>query len=162
MLGVYKIMRNIVYSTLLSTWKIHQLTPPDIEIAHLAGWNLDWGIPFPFALLKLGLNKKILSWKSKSEIKFEFLIASQPRWSCKGQLHSESNVGVFKSPKKLTKFLTDFCPSFIASEINQGPLNTWTEHSNCQIHSRGDSKTPIASLIPNIFLIFYEIIFLCI
>ena len=80
----------------------------------------------------------------------------------KGHLISEWNFGVFKSPQKPTKFLTDFCPSFIASEINHGPLNTWTEHSNCQIHSRGDSKTPIASLIPNIFLIFYEIIFLCI
>ena len=51
---------------------------------------------------------------------------------------------------------------FSALLIKQGPLNIWTEHSNCQIHSRGDSKTPIASLIPNIFLIFYEIIFLCI
>ena len=36
----------------------------------------------------------------------------------------------------------------------QGPLNIWTEHSNCQIHSRGDSKTLIALLITNIFLIF--------
>ena len=44
--------------------------------------------------------------------------------------------------------------------IGQGPLNIWTEHSNCQIHSRGDSKPLKASLIPNIFLIFfYEIIF---
>ena len=24
--------------------------------------------------------------------------------------------------------------------INQGPLNIWTEHSNCQIHSRGAQK----------------------
>ena len=31
----------------------------------------------------------------------------------KGQLISEWNFGVFKSPKKPTKFLTDFCPSFI-------------------------------------------------
>ena len=96
---------------------------------------------------------KIKIRNQKSDIKFDFLIASQPRWSCKGQLISESNFGVFKSPKKLTKFLTDFCPSFIASEINHGPLNTWTEHSNCQIHSRGDSKTLIVSLIPHIFLI---------
>ena len=29
------------------------------------------------------------------------------------QLISEWNFGVFKSPKKPTKFLTDFCPSFI-------------------------------------------------
>ena len=34
----------------------------------------------------------------------------------------------------------------------QGPLDIWTEHSNCQIHNRGDSKTLIALLIPNIFL----------
>ena len=26
----------------------------------------------------------------------------------------------------------------------QGPLNIWTEHSNCQIHSRGDTKTLLA------------------
>ena len=37
-------------------------------------------------------------------------------------------------------------------DLRQGPLNIWTEHSNCQIHSRGDSKTLIALLIPNIFL----------
>ena len=36
----------------------------------------------------------------------------------------------------------------------QGPLNTWTEHSNCQIHSRGNSKTLIVLLTSNIFLIF--------
>ena len=50
-----------------------------------------------------------------------------------------------------------------ARQLSQGPLNIWTEHSNCQIHSRGDSKTVIALLIPNIFLIsFYKSIFLCI
>ena len=27
------------------------------------------------------------------------------------------------------------------ANITQGPLYIWTEHSNCQIHSRGDSKT---------------------
>ena len=32
------------------------------------------------------------------------------------------------------------------NKINQGPLNIWKEHSNCQIHSRGDSKTLIALL----------------
>ena len=37
----------------------------------------------------------------------------------------------------------------------QGPLNIWKEHSNCQILSRGDSKTLKALLIPNIFLIFF-------
>ena len=42
----------------------------------------------------------------------------------------------------------------IENKIRQGPLNIWTEQSNCQIHSRGDSKTLIAVLIPNIFLIF--------
>ena len=36
--------------------------------------------------------------------------------------------------------------------VGQGPLNLWTEHSNCQIP---DLKTLIALLlIPNIFLIF--------
>ena len=35
----------------------------------------------------------------------------------------------------------------------QGPLNIWTEHSNCQT-SRRDSKTLIALMIPNILLIF--------
>ena len=37
----------------------------------------------------------------------------------------------------------------------QGPLLIWTEYSNCQIHIRGDSKTLIALLIPNIFLILF-------
>ena len=49
------------------------------------------------------------------------------------------------------------------SNTAQGPLNIWTEHSNCQIHSRGDSKNLIALLIPNIFLIFTdEIVLICI
>ena len=53
--------------------------------------------------------------------------------------------------------------STLSPHPSQGPLNIWTEHSNCQIHSRGDSKPLIALLIPNIFLIlFYDIIFLCI
>ena len=43
--------------------------------------------------------------------------------------------------------------------IRQGPLNKWKEHSNCQVHSRGDSKTLIALLIPNIFLIFFMKLF---
>ena len=52
---------------------------------------------------------------------------------------------------------------FGLAQVSQpkGPLSIWTEHSNCQIHSRGDSKTLIALLRPNIFLnFFYEIIFL--
>ena len=36
--------------------------------------------------------------------------------SFKGQLISKWNCGVFKSPKKPTKFLTDFCPSFIGQK----------------------------------------------
>ena len=39
--------------------------------------------------------------------------------------------------------------------IVQEPLNIWTEHSNCQIHSRGDSKTHIALPVSNIFLNFF-------
>ena len=45
------------------------------------------------------------------------------------------------------------------SILAQGPLNIWTEHSNYQIHSMGDSKTLIALLIPNIFLIFFMKLF---
>ena len=44
-------------------------------------------------------------------------------------------------------------------DLRQGPLNIWTEHSNCQIHSRGDSKTLIALLLPNIFLGFFMKLF---
>ena len=40
------------------------------------------------------------------------------------------------------------------SRVRQGPLNTWTVHINCQIHSRGDSNDLIALLVINIFLIF--------
>ena len=43
--------------------------------------------------------------------------------------------------------------------IMQGPLNIWTEHSNYQIHSRGDSKTIIALLIHSILLIFFMKLF---
>ena len=34
----------------------------------------------------------------------------------KGQLISELNFGVFKTPEKPTKFLTDFCPSFVVQK----------------------------------------------
>ena len=34
----------------------------------------------------------------------------------KGQLVSEWNFRVFKSPRKPTKFLTDFCPNFIEKQ----------------------------------------------
>ena len=43
--------------------------------------------------------------------------------------------------------------------VSQGPLIIWTGHSNCQIHSRGDSKTLIALLIPNNFLNFFMKLF---
>ena len=49
-------------------------------------------------------------------------------------------------------------PSDISS-LNQGPLNIWTEHSNCQIHNRRDSKNLAALLIPNIFLNFFMKLF---
>ena len=39
-----------------------------------------------------------------------------------------------------------------SAEARQEPLNIWTEHSNCRIHSRGDSKILTAWLITNIFL----------
>ena len=42
-----------------------------------------------------------------------FLKTALKKKSCttKGQLTSERNFGVFKSPKKRTKVLKDFCPS---------------------------------------------------
>jgi hypothetical protein len=46
-------------------------------------------------------------WTGEEEISLQSLMAFT-----KGQLISEWNFGVFKSPKKPTKFLTDFCPSF--------------------------------------------------
>ena len=42
----------------------------------------------------------------------------------------------------------------VPNRLIQGPLNIWTEHSNCQIHSGGDSKTLTALLIPKFFLNF--------
>ena len=37
------------------------------------------------------------------------------------------------------------------ARLKQGPLKIWTEHSNCQLQGRGDSKPPITLLIPNPF-----------
>ena len=36
--------------------------------------------------------------------------------------------------------------------LGQSPLKIWKKHSNCPLHSRGDSKTPIALLRPMMFL----------
>ena len=36
------------------------------------------------------------------------------------------------------------------SKLDQGPLKIWTEHSNFPLKGRGDTKTPIAILRPNI------------
>ena len=68
--------------------------------------------------------------------------------------------------KKLLHWLVDYNKTIYqyqyqfywkcGTAIMQRPLNIWTENSNCQIHSRGDSKTLIALLIPNIFLIFTD------
>ena len=35
---------------------------------------------------------------------------------------------------------------WILDSITEGPLNIWTEHSNCQIHSRGTQK-PFLDLV---------------
>ena len=40
----------------------------------------------------------------------------------------------------------------LTNELNQGPLNIWTEHSNCQIHSRG-LKNPSSSTDTQCFLV---------
>ena len=45
---------------------------------------------------------------------------------------------------------------------SQGPLNIWTEHSNCQIHTIGDSKTLIAYWYPILSWFLKKSIFLCI
>ena len=51
----------------------------------------------------------------------------------------------------------------VSFALMQGPLNIWKEHSNCQIHSRGDSENPYSFTDTQYFLdFFYEIIFLCI
>ena len=49
----------------------------------------------------------------------------------KGQLISENNFGVFKSPKKRTKFSKDFCPS-LWNESN--PKNKWM-HAHYQTNA---------------------------
>ena len=38
---------------------------------------------------------------------------------------------------------------------SQGPLNIWTEHSNCQIHSRGGLKNPYSFTDTQYFLDFF-------
>ena len=59
-------------------------------------------------------------------------------------------IYIWKSLLKIVRFL-------------QGPLNIWTEHSNCQINRRGGLKNPCSFTDTQYFLeFFYEIIFLCI
>ena len=53
-------------------------------------------------------------------------------WGPKGQLISERNLCVFKSPKKPTKFLTDFCPMKIGQKSFKNLVGFL-----------GDLKTPI-------------------
>ena len=53
----------------------------------------------------------------------------------------------------------DVIKSKMPSLIVQGPVNIWTEHSNCQIHSRGTQKPNIALLMPNIFSFFMKLFF---
>jgi hypothetical protein len=54
----------------------------------------------------------------------------------------------------ITQYVSDtnncpFCEIiWFQSSLDQGPLNIWTEHSNYQIHSRGDSKTLIVYKYP--------------
>ena len=45
------------------------------------------------------------------------------------------------------------CPVFLSGQYPvQGTLYKWMEHSNFPVQGRGDSKTPIPLLRPNIFL----------
>ena len=39
-------------------------------------------------------------------------------------------------------FYSSYKSQHVPLDIGQGPLNMWTEHSNCQIHSRGRLKNP--------------------
>ena len=71
--------------------------------------------------------KKIKLWATELDTDIRFPVNVQP----KGQLISEWNFGVFKSPKKPTKFLTDFCPSFIGQKSVQNLVGFL-----------GDLKTP--------------------
>ena len=52
----------------------------------------------------------------------------------KGQLISEWNFGVFKSPQKLTKFLTDFCPSFIGQKSVYNLIGFWGDFKTLKFH----------------------------
>ena len=53
----------------------------------------------------------------------------------KGQLISEWNFGVFKSAKKPTKFLTDFCPSFIGQKSVKDLVGFLGDLEKPKIHS---------------------------
>ena len=55
---------------------------------------------------------------------------------------------------------TQYADIFRGNTVSQGPLKKWTEHSNCQIHSRGDPYSFTDT--QNFHDCFYEIIFLCI
>ena len=64
--------------------------------------------------------------------------------SAKGQLISEWNFGVFKSPKKPSKFLTDFCPSFIGQKSLKNLRLTDLYSSQILYYIRLFSKTDAA------------------
>ena len=79
-----------------------------------------------------------------------------PFWENEGMVLKTESIP--KHARLLWNFAT-FHKKVFNSLFIQGPLNIWTEHSNCQIHGRGDSKTLIALLIPNIFLIHFMKLF---
>ena len=58
-----------------------------------------------------------MSFEIVTEIMQELCKTKQLDNSDKGQLISEWNFGVFKSPKNATRILTDFCPSFIGQKF---------------------------------------------
>ena len=76
----------------------------------------------------------------------------------------EKNIINIKTKKSFLFFaLIGVSSKPSGGHIVQGPLNIWTEHSNCQIHSRGGLKNPYSFTDTQYFLdLFYQIIFLCI
>ena len=64
----------------------------------------------------------------------------------------------------LPSSLQDLNPSKKSIQIGkvvQAPLNIWTEHSNCQIHSRGGLKNPYSFTDTQYFLDFFMKLFFC-
>ena len=65
----------------------------------------------------------------------------------KGQLISVWIFGVFKSPQKPTKFLTDFCPSFIGQKSVKNVVSFLGDLKTTKFHSKINWPLPISTCI---------------